>query len=1066
MHTKRRANDVNSSEWEDWLLTVKKFFSCYHITSIWDNKPLNDIRPYITVTINNVNISGLLDSGSATTILGNNSHIKLLGEKVPTLSNENKIFIAAGGQNLTCIGHIYLPIIFDNKLKILKCFIVPSVKLPLILGVDFWQKFELCPKYLNTLEIESRQETNSKTAFNDFDDKHLHCYHDLTDEQRIVSDEVVELFKDISYEKWGLGRTNLITHHINTGSSLPIRQRYYRLSPEKQKILINELDEMLKLKVVEPCESPWSSPVLLVPKKDGKLRFCLDSRKLNSITEKDAYNLPYIAEILDNLKNAKFLSSIDLSKAFWQIPISETDRNKTAFYVPNRGTYRFITTPFGLTNAPATQQRLVDKLFYGPEFEFSVFAFMDDIILASSDFETHILLLKKVYKKLKDANLTINFEKSNFFRNELKYLGYVVNSNGLNVDPSKVEAIVNFPVPTNKKEVKRFIGTVSWYRRFIPNFSTIADPLHKITSGDKKRSFDWSKEADESFNKLKECLISAPILRCPNYDLPFQVHTDASNCGVGGLLTQEIEGVEHPIAFMSKSLTAQERNYSITEREALAVLVALEYWRCYLDNGKRFVVYTDHSALKWFLNLNNPTGRLARWGVRLSAFNFEIQHRRGSENHIADALSRIEDQETINPCPINNTTCDEWYLSIFNGCQNSQSSFPNYMVNNNKLFRLMKSKCTLTTEFDWKEVIPAELRQDIILQNHAEPTCGHFGVFKTYKRLTLKYYWPKMYGDVVKFIESCDICTAHKHQNHATLGEMGRPKICSRPFQVISIDLVGPLPITRNQNSYIFVITCCFAKYCLLFPIRRATAAVVTRILEENVFLVHGVPSTIVLDNGRQFISASLKLLFEKYKIPKIHYTPKYAPHINLVERYNKTIITAVASYVDSDHRLWDKKLPQIQFAINNSVNEVTGFTPSFLVYGRELVTCGSHYINVDVDEDIIFQPRDAYAENMGALANIFNKVQSALLQAHSRNCHSYNLRRRPAEFNVGDIVWKRTFFLSDKNKFFSKKLAPKFIKCKIIGKKSPLVYELADMRGKSIGEWHIKDFKLKCYKE
>lgn len=216
-------------------------------------------------------------------------------------------------------------------------------------------------------------------------------YEHLSAHQKITADHIISKFRDISYEERGLGRTKLITHRIDTGDATPIRQRYYRMSPEKQRILIEKLDEMLKDDVVEPCESPWSSPVLLTPKKTGELRFCLDSRK-----KKDAYSLPYISEILDNLRDAKFLSSVDLSKSFWQVLIHPEDRCKTAFYISSRGTFQFKSMAFGLTNAPATQQRLVDLLFYGPEFEHRVFVFIDDVIIVSETFEQHLSLFVNV----------------------------------------------------------------------------------------------------------------------------------------------------------------------------------------------------------------------------------------------------------------------------------------------------------------------------------------------------------------------------------------------------------------------------------------------------------------------------------------------------------------------------------------------------------------------------------------------------------------------------------------------------------------------------------------------
>lgn len=1004
---------------------------------------------------------GLLDSGSAVSILGSDSYSRLSKHGL-SLNSDDKITVtAAGGQKILSLGSIQLPITFENVTHVLKVYAIPEIETHLILGVDFWKKFKICPKFLDNIDYLHTSEPCLSEISSAPPDIQLYSYSNLRPSQKSVADVVINRFREISFENKGLGKTSLIVHKIDTGDAEPIKQRYYRLSPEKKRIITEQVDEMLSLGVISPCESPWSSPVLVVGKKDGKPRFCLDSRKLNSVTKKDAYSLPYVSEILDNLKNARFLSSIDLSKAFWQIPIHRPDREKTAFYVPGRGTFMFNVTAFGLTNAPATQQRLVDSLFM-PDFELKVFCYLDDVIIISETFDEHVSLLNRVLTKLGNANLTINFEKCQFFRDSLKYLGYVIDSHGLRTDPDKVQAIVNYPVPTNKKEVKRFLGTASWYRRFIPNFSTIAGPLNKLTSTKKTSPpFEWTPEASKAFKTLKNCLVHAPVLACPDFTLPFEVHTDASDYGVGGMLSQVVNGVEHPVAFMSRSLTGPERNYSVTEREALAVLTALEHWRCYLENGRPFTVYTDNSALKWFLTLTNPTGRLARWGVRLSAFDLIIKHRRGKDNVIPDSLSRCVPVAAIASPITPPATNDDWYLNIFNGCLNSPASFPNYLVEGNKLYRHMKSKNALTSEFSWKEVLYLEQRLGALSKCHNEPTAGHLGIFKTHKRLSLTYYWPKMYHDVVKYVSECDVCLAYKDPTHGTLGKMGRPKDCCRPWQVISIDLVGPLPCSRKQHSYIFVVTCCFSKYCLTFPLRRATADVTSRILEDNVFLVHGVPQTIILDNGCQFASREMDTLFKKYNVPSVHFTPKYTPQINTVERYNKTIVTSLATFVGDDHRTWDVNLPKIQFAINNSVNEVTGYTPAFLVYGRELVTCGSHYVDNDNPNEIVFLPRDIYAENIGHLSNVFDNVQLSLWRSHQRNAARYDTRRKDVEFQIGDIVFKRNYFQSDKAAYYSKKLAPRYQKCRIKGKRSKLVYILEDMTGRDLGSWHIKDFKL-----
>lgn len=1025
--------------------------------------PTNDPRPYIKISIGNtpdLSLFGLLDSGSAVTILGRGTHVLLSKFGLNIFTDEKITVIAAGGQRIASLGYIQLPVVFEGITHVLKAHVVPAIELDLILGIDFWKKFRIFPNFLNHIDYLSSSESYLSEIASESTDIHLHSYTNLDNSQKLIANNVIEQFRGISFESKGLGKTSLISHRINTGDAEPIKQRYYRLSPEKKRIITEQVDEMLSLGVVSPCESPWSSPVLVVGKKDGKPRFCLDSRKLNSVTIKDAYGIPYVSEILDNLKNAKYLSSLDLSKAFWQIPIVESDREKTAFYVPGRGTFMFNVTAFGLTNAPATQQRLVDSLFI-PDFELKVFCYLDDVIVISESFDEHVSLLLRVFEKLKKANLTINYDKCQFFRNTLKYLGYVVDSSGLRTDPDKVKAISDYPVPTTRKEIKRFLGTASWYRRFIPNFSSIAGPLNKLTSTKKNGPpFEWTDEADKAFIELKHRLVEAPILACPNFELPFEVHTDASDYGVGAMLCQLVDGVEHPVAFMSKSLSGPERNYSVTEREALAALTALEHWRCYLENGRTFTLYTDHAALKWFLSITNPTGRLARWGVRFSAFDFVIKHRKGKDNVIPDSLSRSIPVAAISSSTSPPATTDQWYLNIFNGCLNSPTSFPNYLLQNGKLYRHMNNKSILTTEFDWKEVIYQERRQDLLSECHCEPTSGHFGIFKTYKRLCLSYYWPKMHGDVVKYVSNCEKCLAYKASTYGTIGKMGRPKDCCRPFQMLSIDLVGPLPTSRKQHSYIFVITCCFSKYCLIFPLRRATADAVSKLLENNVFLAHGVPQTIILDNGCQFVSRELDTLFTKYKVPNVHFTPKYTPQINTVERYNKTIVTALSTFVDEDHRAWDVNIPKIQFAVNNSVNEVTGFTPAFLVHGRELVTCGSHYVENDVPTEIVCLPRDAYAENLGHLSGIFDKVQAALWHSHQKNCQRYNTRRKQLEFDVGDVIWKRCYLQSDKDAYFSKKLAPKYLKCRIKAKRSSLVYILEDMSGRDLGAWHIKDFK------
>ncbi|KAG5883240.1 hypothetical protein JTB14_026461 [Gonioctena quinquepunctata] len=333
-----------------------------------------------------------------------------------------------------------------------------------------------------------------------------------------------------------LGCTTVAEHVINC-TTAPIKQRYYPVSPVMQAHIDKGLDEMLSLRVIERSSSPWSSPILLVKKKDNTFRFCFDFRKLNAVTERDSYPLPYISSILDKLKNAHYLSTLDIKSAYWQVPVAESSRPFTAFTVPGRGLFQFCRLSFGLHNSPATWQRLIDHVL-GLELEPNVFTYLDDIVVIAESFEEHMKILDEVFKLFRNANLTVSSDKCQFFRpeSELKYLGHVEDRNGLHVDSDKVKAMLNIPSPKNVKEVRSINGTFAWYRRFIPDFVTLISPITSLMK--KGRKFLWAPECEDSFRGIKECLVSAPVLNCPDFNLPFVVQCDSSGFGIGAVLVQ------------------------------------------------------------------------------------------------------------------------------------------------------------------------------------------------------------------------------------------------------------------------------------------------------------------------------------------------------------------------------------------------------------------------------------------------------------------------------------------------------------------------------------------------
>lgn len=435
--------------------------------------------------------------------------------------------------------------------------------------------------------------------------------------------------------------TDLIQHEIKTSDENPIHTKQYRYPPIHQEEIKKQIKEMFAKGIIRESDSPYNSPLWIVPKKQdasgkNKWRLVIDYRKLNEKTIQDAYPLPNIDEILDQLGNARYFSAFDLASGFHQIGMKSKDIPKTAFSTPD-GHYEYTRMPFGLRNAPPTFQRMMNRGLKGLIGN-NCFVYIDDIIIYGKTIEEHNKNLRTLFERLRQVGLKLQPDKCEYLRPELEYLGHVISEHGIQPNPNRIVKVKNYPVPKNPKEIKQFLGLVGYYRKFIKDFSKVAKPLTRLLQ--KSSTFEWTNEQQHSFDLLKTKLISQPVLSYPDWNRPFVLTTDASNEAIGAILSQGTIGKDKPLAFASRTLNKAETRYSTTEKELLAIVWATKHFRQYLY-GRRFKIVTDHKPLVWLMNVKDPNSRLMRWRLKLEEFDYEIVYKSGKTNTNADALSRI-----------------------------------------------------------------------------------------------------------------------------------------------------------------------------------------------------------------------------------------------------------------------------------------------------------------------------------------------------------------------------------------------------------------------------------------
>ena len=650
-------------------------------------------------------------------------------------------------------------------------------------------------------------------------------------------------YRDVfAADKTDFGRTNQIQHQTETGGASPVRQQSRRIAPTQREETTKMLQDMLNKQIVQPSTSPWASPIVLVRKKDGTLRFCVDYRKLNALTRKDAYLLPRIDDALDTLAGSKWFTTLDLISGYWQVEMSDDDREKTAFCMPD-GLFEFNVMPFGLCNVPATFQRLMDAVLAGLQWS-SCLVYLDDVIIPGKDFEDHLQNIRVVLERLRQAGLKLHPTKCHFGKKQVTFLGHIVSEDGVATDPQKISKVASWPVPISQHEVRQFLGLASYYRKFIKGFATVAKPLHRLT--EKTAVFKWTTDCQEAFEKLRQQLVSPPILAFPDYQKPFILDTDASNLGIGAVLSQvQDDGQERVIAYGSRVLSKAERRYCVTRRELLAVVYFLQHFRPYLL-GRHFTLRTDHGSLTWLRNFKEPEGQQARWLEKLQEYDFTIVHRPGQRHSNADALSRLPCQQcsrkleevttqvriitgnvhTLVGRPLQELRdlqlSDSHIGPVLKDLEqqktpdtvNTRSQPPHtrrliqqwrqLLVKDGVMWRLFQN--TDGTPEILQLVIPQCLREEVLQELHSGLVGGHLGEDKKMMAwLRERFYWPGQWADVRNFCRACTSCATRKTPAPRRRAPLGTIR-AGYPMQIIAVDILGPLPESTNGNSYILVV--------------------------------------------------------------------------------------------------------------------------------------------------------------------------------------------------------------------------------------------------------------------
>ncbi|GFU73876.1 transposon Tf2-9 polyprotein [Trichonephila clavipes] len=753
-----------------------------------------------------------------------------------------------------------------------------------------------------------------------------------------------------------------------------------------------------------------------------------DFRKLNEITLTQDFVIPTLDDILHEISGSNYFSALDMKSAFNQIPLHFADRHKTAFSTPDGDKYEFNRLCFGLKNSLKAFQSIAQEVL-GDLLHNGALVYIDDIILFTKTIDEHFELLGKVFERFERIHLKFNPSKCQFLTKSCKFLGFVVTPEGIIIDKNKSVSINEFPVPTDQKQIKSFLGCCNFYRRYIKNFAKRALPLTNLLRKD--TPFQWTSETQEAFDDIKKAILNPPVLALPDPNAELQITTDALSRGIGAVLEQKYPNSEvKPLYFFPKKLNPSQSKYNATVLEFFAIYTALNFFRPFLL-GRKFKVFTDHKPLAGFLSNKNPSSKILRWKLVLEEFNYDIHYIRGSLNSVADHLSRCINNITIalpDSKDLIKMQHEDSVLSTIIQKIDQNNAGPqvrNYFINGEGLLchlskRLSRSPRSNTTR---KQVcIPHCLKAKTLESVHSEYG-GHLKFFKTYHRLSENFFWQNMYKDTKNFVRSCTICLSRKNAFKIPPAPHQPVEQSQKPGETCHIDIFGPLKTTPKGNIYSYVLSMidAFTKYIHIVPLPDIRWSTISKAFFDNYIVHRGCPHKLVVDNATYFKSSEFVEFCRVMGIHKRHIS-SYSAHVNgRVEKPNQSLANILAS-ISQNINDWDEQIPHTMLALNSAIHEATYTSPFFLEHGRDIRLSYTYEKNSDTPQN-----KYEYVEKLlPSLEQIFNKVLNNLKdqEASHVDLSTRATKQHHYDHKIGALCFIKTPNIKSN---LSPKLRPKF---------------------------------------